>query len=531
MKYELKPKKRHLLRIITPAYPEFNIYSFVADKTTALGPICVATSAQAVEGWDVEVIDENNLRDFGPASTSRGANHELIQKQRPADVVGFYGGLTSTIPRLYEVAHFYKKHGVFTVAGGQHFVEETIPEALSSGIDCIILGEAENTIKELLSTLKEHKSFYPIPGIAYKKNDAITYTATRPPIEDLDVLPLPDFSLLKYANIELFPISRVRGCGMNCEFCTVKGRARYASAERMLEQISTLVETRDARDFFIVDDLFGQDKANTLKLCKKLKEYQESIGRRLNFTVQIRLDKARDKELLKAMREASINNVAIGFESPIDEELKAMNKCLRSQDMLEMTRIFRNFGFFVHGMFIFSYPAIDADAPMMDAKERIRHFKRFIRKAHIDTIQILLPVPLPGTEFRTRLLEANRVYPLKDLGWEYYDGTFPLIEPDAPLTPESMQKAAHAIMGWFYHRWCFFIMIANIFSIPHILFYLDNLRWGWRKWFLRMRGYVFRFGGQRVLKSWTSQLHEGPFFEKLNNAKRHLKNAAATSLR
>ena len=118
MKYTLKTKKRYLLRIITPAYPAFNIYSVLADKTTALGPLYVGSSAQEVEGWDVEVIDENNLRRFGPKDPSRGANHQYLQKQRPADVVGFYGGLTSTIPRVYELAKFYKQQGVITIAGG-----------------------------------------------------------------------------------------------------------------------------------------------------------------------------------------------------------------------------------------------------------------------------------------------------------------------------------------------------------------------------------------------------------------------------
>lgn len=110
-------KKRHRLRIVIPAYPAFNIYSRIARKTTALGPVCVATTVNEMERWDVEVIDENNLRRCGPRSGSGGANHEFLQLQRPADIVGFYGGLTSTIPRLYNLAHFYKDKGVVTIAG------------------------------------------------------------------------------------------------------------------------------------------------------------------------------------------------------------------------------------------------------------------------------------------------------------------------------------------------------------------------------------------------------------------------------
>ncbi|MHC4123285.1 MAG: hypothetical protein ACYSSI_06900, partial [Planctomycetota bacterium] len=96
------------MRIVIPAYPTFNIYSRIARTTTALGPVCVASAVNKMEQWDVEVIDENNLGKFGPPSDTVGADHDFLQRQRPADVVGLYGGLTSTIPRLYQIANFYR---------------------------------------------------------------------------------------------------------------------------------------------------------------------------------------------------------------------------------------------------------------------------------------------------------------------------------------------------------------------------------------------------------------------------------------
>ena len=83
-----------------------------------------------------------------------GADHELLQEQRPADVVGFYGGLTSTVPRLYELARFYKQQGVVTIAGGQHFVGDNTVEALHNGIDYVVFGEGEQAIRELLEVIE-----------------------------------------------------------------------------------------------------------------------------------------------------------------------------------------------------------------------------------------------------------------------------------------------------------------------------------------------------------------------------------------
>ena len=88
----------------------------------------------------------------------------------------------------------------------------------------------------------------------------------------------------------------------------------------MMQQFAALYEKHNARSFFVVDDLFGQLRSETLELCRMLTDYQQRVGKRFRITVQIRLDRARDTELLRAMREAGVNVVAIGFESPIQTE-------------------------------------------------------------------------------------------------------------------------------------------------------------------------------------------------------------------
>lgn len=517
--------KRYRLRIVVPAYPAFNIYSSIANITTALGPVCVASAVNEMEGWDAEVIDENNLGRYGPRADGGGADHELLQEQRPADAVGLYGGLTSTIPRLYELARQYKDRGVVTIAGGQHFVGENVAEALSSGVDYVVFGEGEDTIRELLEVVEGRRDAHDIKGIAYLQDGRVVYTPAREPLQDFDHLPYPDFSLVRYARIKIFPVERIRGCCMNCEFCTVKGKPRPAPIERLLGTISYLVETHNARQFFIVDDLFGQQRDETVEFCRRLGEYQERIGKRLVTTVQIRLDKARDPELLAAMRQAGIRHVAIGFESPIDEELKAMNKAVRAEEMLSLVRVYHQFGFMVHGMFIFGYPPTENTRFTMSVKDRVRRFKRFIRKAKIDTVQVLLPVPLPGTELRTRLERQNRVYPLEDVGWEYYDGNFPLFEPDEPLTSPELQDGGKRIMSRVYRFRCALLVAAHILSFPAIVLSLHDLRLGWRRWYRPWRNSVIRFGGWLTMRKWTANFQKSDFLQRLQSAKERLQLA------
>jgi len=511
-----------LFRIISPAYPTFNIYSHVADVTTSLGPVCIATAVNQLSGWDAEMIDENNYRRYGPRNHDGIPDHETLQRMRHADVVGLYGGLTSTIPRLYEIARFYREAGVTTIAGGQHFAGENIAEALQNGIDIVMIGEGEDAIQEILVALAGGGDKKGIPGIAYLEDGKMVRTGERMRIADFERLPLPDFSLVRYARIGIYPINWVRGCGMNCEFCTVKGKPRPASPERVFRHITNLVETRDARRFFIVDDLFGQFRKEALRLCKLLADYQDAIGVRIELTVQIRLDKARDSELLLAMRRAGVATVAIGFESPIEDELRAMEKNLKPEEMIEQSLIYHRSGFHVHGMFIFGYPLPENAAFQMPMHQRVRHFRRFIRRAGIDTVQVLLPIPLPGTELRERLTKQGRVFSHEVIGWEYYDGNFPIFNPDPPATAEEMQKAARRIMGRFYRFNYMFAVGFNVLSFPYMVFYLHNIRKGWRMWYTHFRHNVIRFGGWLTLRKWLNEYKKGNFPDKLDKAQKEL---------
>ena len=510
--------RKKIFRMIIPCYPAFNIYSSVAKATTALGPIMIATVVNTLPDWEVETIDENNYSWRGLRDDDGKPAHHLLQRLRTADVVGLYGGLTSTIPRLYEIASFYKKLGVQTIAGGQHFIGDNIREALDNDVDYVIIGEGETAVKELLEYLCTGKSPEKVHGIAFHDGKKIIETTPRKPIKDLSNLPIPDFSLLHYAKMSLYPISWTRGCGMNCEFCTVKGKVRCGSVEYAFQQFTSVYERFRGKQFFIVDDLFGQKREMAIELCHRLKSYQELLGVRFWITVQIRLDKANDTELLTAMRSAGINLVAIGYESPVPAELSSMHKKLNPDDMINLTNTFHRMGFLVHGMFIFGYPVMPDQKFVLDAPERVKIFSSFVRKARIDTIQILLPVPLPGTEMTRRLNEANRIFPRNLIGWEYYDGNFPLFVPDEPLTAKAMYLSHKSLMTRFYRfRYCFAIVL-NIICFPMILFSIFNLRRGWASWYKAWRNNLWRFIGWGILRKWSAGFKKDNFTDKLHFA-------------
>ena len=506
---------RRLFRMVIPAYPMFNVFSTMSHKTTALGPICVATCVSKLTGWDVEVIDENNYHFPGPVDAAGLPDHWALQQLRPADAVGFYGGLSCTVPRLFELSRLYHQAGAFTIGGGHHL--DFLPdEALREGLDVVVHGEGEETACELLQAWEQHAGFESVPGISLLADGLPVRTAERPPLADFNRLPLPDFGLVRFARLEIFPINRTRGCGMNCEFCSVKGKARSATPERLLAQISYLTETFAARQFFVVDDQFAQDRAETIRFCEMLGSYARAIGVNFRLTVQIRLDCARDEALLKAMRKCGIMFVAIGLESPIDEELAAMGKRINAAEMSEFTRHYHRHGFFIHGMFIFGYPMQPGVVFDMPARERVRHYKRFIQRSHMDTIQVLTPVPIPGSALRARLEQQGRVLPSREIGWEYYDGNFPIIVPDEPLTPESMHESIQHLMSWFYGFRRLIGVMLHTLRFPFAMLPLINIRDSWRRWYRSWFNDVMGSAGYFIVRNWKRAFREGPFRDKLN---------------
>ncbi len=526
-------KTRYRFRMVLPAFTHFSIYTTVAKQMTSLGPICIATAANQLDGWDVEVVDENNCKDISCPKDSEGyPDHAKLQQERPADVVGFYGSISSTMPRLFKIARFYKKMGAKTVAGGKH-IENLPEESLENGLDVAVLGEGEFTIQELLLAWQGERALRDIKGIVFLENGEARRTDTRGPITDLDALPAPDFGLLRYARIKFYPVGRIRGCNMNCEFCAVKDRTRYSSPQKVMDQIAHLVETRNAKRFFECSDHFAADRNAAIEFCNLLTRYRKKNKVWLNMTVQTRINDAEDMELLRAMQQSGIHHLAIGYESPIDEDLKTMRKGYLSKDMVQWTNVLHEHGFHIHGMFIFGYPKKAKSSHQIPIDEKVRRFKEFLIKAKIDTVQVVLTVPLPGTDLRDRLIRAGRLYSLKQIGWEYYDGQFPLYEPDDGVSPEDLLRGMTHIMGRIYRfRNLFNIIVGTLFHFPRMLilasfsivtFRVKYIIQAFLKWKKRyFRNHFIRFGGYFVLKSWLKKLKEDNFLQCLKRAREQL---------
>ena len=98
-----------------------------------------------------------------------------------------------------------------------------------------------------------------------------------------------------------------------------------------------------------------------------------------------------DYETLKIMRDAGLHHVIVGYESGDEQILKNIKKGVTRAQAEEFTRNCKKLGITIHGAFIMGLPG--------ETRETIRDTIEYAKKLDLESIQVSLASPYPGTEF------------------------------------------------------------------------------------------------------------------------------------
>ncbi len=411
--------------LIEPAAAEANVYSKL--HMPLLGPVYLGTILKN-KGHEVEIYNEDIYK----------PDYSKLK----ADVVGI-SVLTSTAKRGYEIAKRFPKDKV--IMGGVH--ASLLPDEALQFARQVVIGEAEEVIVDVVEgSIK----------------DAIVYGK---PIQDLDSLPYPDFSLIKgYKNPAFIaPVSTSRGCPFDCIFCSVTkmfGREyRFRSAQNVIEELSK----RDAKAFFFCDDNFTANPRRTHVLLELMLE-----NKIRNWACQVRCDAAKDNELLSLMSRAGCSVVCVGFESINHKTLQSYQKKQTVDDIVNAIRSFHKKKIRIHGMFV-----LGSDN---DNETTIWDTLKFAVKQKIDTIQMMILTPVPGTKFHDDLKQQKRIF---THDWNLYDGQHVVFNPKL-LSARQLQINVTRAYAKFYSLPKFFSLLLK----------------------LRFRNAMFRFVGYMIVKEW-----------------------------
>jgi radical SAM superfamily enzyme YgiQ (UPF0313 family) len=185
-----------------------------------------------------------------------------------------------------------------------------------------------------------------------------------------------------------------RGCTSRCIFClwpqTIGGnRYRVRSAEHVYEEMKRATSLfPQVKEFFFDDDTFTDNRPRAEEIARKLKTL--GITWSCNAKANVPYD------TLKIMRENGLRLLLVGFESGNQDILNGIRKGIRVDRAREFVQNCKRLGIKIHGTFILGLPG--------ETSATMRQTMEYARELDVDTIQVSLAAPYPGTELYARAL-------------------------------------------------------------------------------------------------------------------------------
>ena len=190
-----------------------------------------------------------------------------------ADIVGISAVLPSREDAL-ALAAIAHERGKRVIIGGPDATQWPEVYLSYSQVDLVVHHEGEQTIVALLDCIQQQtlqlEDVRELAGIALREQGQVRVNVTRPPIQDLDSLPLPARDLIDmnrylehwkdlngYASLT---ISTARGCPYGCEWCrdAVHGpEFRQRSPEHVAAEVAALKAQYGIDRLRVVDDVDG----------------------------------------------------------------------------------------------------------------------------------------------------------------------------------------------------------------------------------------------------------------------------------
>jgi hopanoid biosynthesis associated radical SAM protein HpnJ len=275
----------------------------------------------------------------------------------------------------------------------------------STAIDFVVKREFDYQIRDFALG----KPLEEIPGVVFRKNGGFQHNPEAPVIENLDELPWvtkvykSDLDFRRY-NVPFLLNPYIsfytsRGCPAMCTFClwpqTHSGhRWRLRSSDDIVNECRWAWQNFPGlKEIFFDDDTFNYQKARTIELCGKLKH--------LNMTWSCTSRVTTDYETLKAMKEAGARLLIVGYESGDQQILKNIKKGATVDMARRFTANCKKLGLIIHGDFIVGLPG--------ETRESIRKTIDFAKELDVETIQVSLAHPYPGTEFYEHAKKNNLI--------------------------------------------------------------------------------------------------------------------------
>ncbi len=455
----LEPKSSHL-HVYSDAY------------IPRIGCVVLATILRNL-GYGVRVM----LEEVEDIDTNEFAEADLI----------CISSLTSTAPGSYQYADFirnvYPEKTI--VMGGTH--PTFVPDEALMHSDFVVRGEGEEALVELIKCLESGADYRGIANLSWIENGGAVHNPERPKADDLDVLPIPDFSLVPSSKLNIMSVQTQRGCPWDCSFCTVTKlnghKLRGHSVERVLDMIETYLKKMPNFSYlFFADDIFNVPVDRTMAIM------QGMIDRKLQipWAAQMRHEISKQPALMKKMREAGCDRVMVGFESIDETALELYGKKETALDVERAIDSIHGHGIDLHAMFI---AGVDSDHP-----ETIKTQFEFAKKKDLATSQCMILTYLPGSEDTIRYELQGGEYLSHD--WSHYDGH----HANHPVSNMTRYELVNTVMEGMMGMYAPHRILAKLASAAFNAVKLNK-----REAARQLRNGLLRLNGYSIIRRWFKE--------------------------
>ncbi len=282
-------------------------------------------------------------------------------------------------------------------------------------VDMVVIGEGEETLRELVQCGFDPQRYFSIAGLAYRNERGVQLTPRRELIEDLDQLPYPDYSLINLDHYrvqqqgQLSPQVEVgRGCPFTCTFCSTSlmwsRNYRIKSPERILAEMEWLFKRSGETEFDFTHDNFTTSKS----FIEKFADYFIANNHHhFRWGASSRTDCLNEKRLEK-MHRAGLGALFFGVESGSPRIQKIIRKNLDLTRFESILKKMRELKIAAVTAFILGFP----EETMEDVDQTVRqalHYKELgVEKVYFSKLSALAGTSL-YLDHLAELTESNFV--------------------------------------------------------------------------------------------------------------------------
>jgi radical SAM superfamily enzyme YgiQ (UPF0313 family) len=258
--------------------------------------------------------------------------------QGKPDVIGFSCYIWN-IEETLKVVNMLKKvdPSILIVLGGPEVTYDTAEwMEKHSDVDFIVIGEGEQTFKQLLHEISAAKDYRNVSGIAFRESGVVKIT---PQMNKLDLKELPSPYRFPEDTADLGKrvtyIETSRGCPFSCQFClsSIEVGVRYFDREKIKADIRYLMEN-GAKTIKFVDRTFNISRSYALEMFRFLID-EHLPGTVFQFEITADIMRPEVIEFLNQEAPKGLFRFEIGVQSTNDYTNELVR---RKQNFAKLTR-------------------------------------------------------------------------------------------------------------------------------------------------------------------------------------------------